>query len=546
MTYAATIESGSALAPREHSRRSRHKRRRHARRVGHASMGSELKAWLKLLDTVLVGVEKTAWSVRGLADDVREAWQLSEGDLDGLREELTGSSKGLVRLTRTGFVLGQIAASYRLYGLRAAFMSRSAAERLLTRLHEQNAQRFYEACIEHGGAFLKVGQVLSARPDLMPESWVSELSQLQDAAPMLPMEAVQRVLEAELGQPLGEAFASFEPEPIAAASIGQVHKAVTHDGQHVAVKVQRPGIEALVRADLKTLEVFLSSMRSSLPQVDYETIVSELRGAVLSELDYFEEAHNTRIVGDAFADDPRIVVPRPVAKLCTGRVLTTTFITGRKITDVLDEAHARAQQGDEPAQSELSHVLGLLLEAYLRQIFISGTFQADPHPGNILVTQEGQVVILDFGCSKTLVPAVKAGYVELVRAFMMSERERTGQLLLQLGFATRSGRPDTLMAFADAILHEFQQALQNGSFAFPDKRELSARATRLLAACEDDPVSSIPSEFVLIARVLTTLGGLFSHYEPDILFAEHVMPVLGSVLFSTPATTDTATTGDLS
>lgn len=517
----------------ESSRSARRHRRQRSHKGGRkkSALPSELRAWLKLVDAVLVGVEKTAWSLREIAEEVQDAFGATSDDLESVGAELKGQQRGLVRLTRTGFALAQIAASYRLYSLRAAFLSKGKASELLEDIHESNARRFYETCVEHGGAFVKVGQVLSARGDLMPKPWVTELSSLQDAVPALPWPQIKAVLEAELGGELCQVFASFEQQPLAAASIGQVHRAVTKDGLAVAVKVQRPGIDAAVRMDLKALAIFMDSMRGSLPDLDYETIVTEVQDAVLAELDYGEEALVTARVAEAFGHKGRVLAPKPHPELCTSKVLTTTFIEGEKLTRRLDVLKASADTGDRGAQAELSNLLGTLLQAYLRQILIFGVFQADPHPGNLLVTPEGKLCILDFGCSKTLSTEVRRGYLDLMRALMQDDKRAMNTLFTELGFATRSGNPDTLHTFADALLVEFRKALENGRFEWPDKRELMARASELFEASERDPVVEIPSEFVMIARVLATLGGLFSHYRPDISFAEHVLPVLGSALF---------------
>jgi ubiquinone biosynthesis protein len=172
----------------------------------------------------------------------------------------------------------------------------------------------------------------------------------------------------------------------------------------------------------------------------------------------------------------------------------------------------------------------LLLEAYLRQVLEAGTFQADPHPGNLLVTPEGKIVVLDFGCAQTLTPEVRERYLALMGAFMTSDRARMAELFTELGFRTRSGRPDTLHLFADALLTDIGQAAR-GSIRWPTREEFGARMASLLAACEDDPVTVLPGEFIMIARVFGTLGGLFARYRPDIDFVRHVLPVLGPALF---------------
>jgi ubiquinone biosynthesis protein len=172
-----------------------------------------------------------------------------------------------------------------------------------------------------------------------------------------------------------------------------------------------------------------------------------------------------------------------------------------------------------------------LLEAYLRQVLEVGTFQADPHPGNLLVTPEGKVIVLDFGCAQALPPEVRDRYLALVGSFMTRDRARMAALFDEIGFRTRSGRPDTLHAFADALLTEMLQASLGGGVRWPTREEFAARMAGLLAACEDDPVVVLPGEFIMIARVFGTLGGLFARYRPDIDFVRHVLPVLGPVLF---------------
>ncbi len=494
----------------------------------------ELRAWLKLLDTAIVGIERTAWSLRGVAEEVTGAWQQTRTDIDEIGDTTARAGRGLVRLTQTGYMLAQVAASYRFYSLRAAFLPRDRARAFLDDLHRTNARRFYRGSTRHGGAFLKIGQILSARPDILPRPWIQELSGLQDAAPPLPFETVERVVQSELGKPLDRLFAEFDPEPLAAASIGQVHRAVTHDGEPVAVKVQRPGIAELVRLDLQSLQIFLSAIRSSLPELDYDTIVSEVRGAVLAELDYVEEATVTSNISRRFAGDTAVVVPVVYPHLSTGKVLTTSFIDGRKITSVLDELEARSETGDLRARSQLSGVLGQLMSGYLKQILIHGEFQADPHPGNLLVTDQDRVAILDFGCSKSLLPGVRESYLDLVRSFLTGDRGRMGELFDRLGFRTRSGKPDTLHAFADAILTEFRKAMASGAFCWPDRESMLEQATELLTALDRDPVVAIPTEFVMIARVFGTLMGLFTRYRPDIAFAEHVLPVIDAAFFAAP------------
>lgn len=430
-------------------------------------------------------------------------------------------------------MLARTAAGYRFHRLRSAFVSRARSEELLDELHETSARRFHDVSARHGGAFMKVGQLLSARADVLPEAWIRELAKLQDTAPPVAFDVVERSIEADFGRPISELFTSFENAPLAAASIGQVHRATSPGGAALAVKVQRPGIERRVRIDLELLGAFLESLKASLPDVDYDTIVREIRDNVLAELDYARELETGARLEEFFSDHERILVPRAVRALSSAHVITSEFIEGEKLTVALDALELRAANGEPGARQRLSEILGTLLEAYLRQVLEAGVFQADPHPGNVLVTREGKVVLLDFGCAQVLAPETRARYLSLVRAFMEGRTDRMAALFDELGFRTRSGRPDTLNAFAAALLGELKQAAFGGGVRWPTRDELGARVNRLLSACQDDPVVRLPGEFIMIARVFGTLGGIFARYKPDLDFTRHILPVLGSVMFST-------------
>jgi ubiquinone biosynthesis protein len=529
MDRPASIE---ATSPVSRERRDRRRRRGDRRRRPASGSGGELRAIFEALDGVLCAVERTAWSARDIADGARRVWARAGRDVLEGRDELSDWSQQATRLTQTGWMLASLAASYRLHGVRAAFVSEARSEELLDALHEKCARRFHAASVEHGGAFLKVGQLVSARVDLLPEAWIRELSRLQDAAPPFPFDAVRESIEADFGRPLEALFESFDPAPIAAASIGQVHRGVTADGQPVAVKVKRPGIAANVEADLRLLQGFVASLRGSLPDADYETIVRELREKVLAELDYVAEARTARQLAEFFASHPDIVVPSPLEALCSGRVLTTAYVEGEKITTALDRLEDAAAGGDAAARGRLSRVLGSVLEAYLRMVLEAGAFQADPHPGNLLVTPDGKLAIVDFGCAQPMASEVRRRYRALVGAFLRGDRVAAARLFGEIGFATRSGRPETLHRFADALLGEIRQAA-GGAVRWPTREQLAARMAELLHACQDDPVVRLPGEFVMIARVFGTLGGLFARYEPDLDFHRHVLPVLGPVFFPT-------------
>ena len=496
---------------------------------------ASLRHWLAAVDAVLRAIEETVWRLRREALEAcqagREEWADWAGGFRDAQRSLQSWQEQTARLVSIGWVLTKIATGYRLHLTRAAFVSRRRAAVMLERLHTKNAQRFTEVCISHGGGFLKVGQLLSSRPDLMPRVWIEALSILQDSVPAEDEERMVAMLEQEMGVSLDEAFREFERTPIASASIGQVHRAVLNDETVVAVKLQRPSIDAVIQLDMQILASFLDAMKTSLPPADYETIVREVRSTISAEVDYDAERAHTSAVGDYLATLEGVRAPKPAGAHQSRRVLVTEFISGEKITSTLDRLAEARDAGDESAHAELSRLVNKLIEAYARQMLELGRFQADPHPGNLLVEPDGTLVILDFGCSKILEADARRAYAQLLQAFFVQDTQRVSETLQQLGFRTQSGRPDTLLWFAELMLDE----LRSEGSAF--RQGVSSAAmidewVRLLRAVEQDPVVRVPDHFVMIGRVVATLGGLIMHYRPTMDLQRIMLPVFMSALSS--------------
>jgi ubiquinone biosynthesis protein len=498
--------------------------------------GTQLRAWLSVLDAVLVAIEQTAWQAREIGQRVKQAALGTEHELSlaasgsrALAEELARWPERLARLGSTGLTLTRIAAGYRFHNTKAAFLSRPRAARALDDLHRESARRFYALSARQGGAFLKVGQMLSSRPDLLPAVWIEELSGLQDAAPEVPFEEVKAMLERELGAALEDRFAAFDASPVASASIGQVHRARLHDGRDVAVKVQRPGIAELVTLDLELLELFARGLSESLPPVDLDTIVHEVKQMIQAELDYVREAETTERVADFFASDPRILVPRVIGELSGPRVLVTSFMEGEKITHVLELLRSARAAGDPEAQIKLTQLMARVVEAYARQILELGHFQADPHPGNLLAREDGTLVLLDFGCAKTLDAHGQRALVELAMSFISADAARMAASLDTLGFATDSATPAGLSAYAELVISELNRVRAAGG-SWPDQAQVLGQISRFAKTLQDDPITRLPQEMVMLGRVIGTLAGLFLHYEPDVSAAGAVLPLVLSKL----------------
>jgi ubiquinone biosynthesis protein len=278
-----------------------------------------------------------------------------------------------------------------------------------------------------GPTFVKLGQVLSTRPDLLPPPYLEALTRLQDNVKPFPFPDVQRIVEEELGARLSKAFSVFEETPIAAASLGQVHRAALRDGRVVAVKVQRPDIAKTVASDVEALQEiaqFLTHRTDAGKRYDLVGMVEEFRMALDAELDYLQEANNLRLIGKNLEEFEAIVVPQPVEGYTSTRVLTMDFVAGTKVTKVSPVARLDIQ-GDVLADT--------LVRAYLKQIVIDGVFHADPHPGNVFVTEDGVLGLIDLGMIGRLSPQMQDRLLKLLLAVSEGRGEEAADVAITLG-----------------------------------------------------------------------------------------------------------------
>lgn len=242
-----------------------------------------------------------------------------------------------------------------------------------------------------GPTYVKIGQVLAGRPDLLPESYLKALERLQDRVKPFPYEDVERIVMTELGVRISKAFSKFEREPIAAASLGQVHFAELRDGRPVVVKVQRPDIRGQIAEDFEVLgqiATFLDQHTAMGKRYRFATVLEEFRVTIQHELNYEYEAQNLVSLGENLRDFPLILVPQPVRDYCTRSVLTMDYVRGRKVTSL--SPLARLDIKGAPLVEEL-------FRSYLKQVLVDGLFHADPHPGNVFVTDDARIALLDLG-----------------------------------------------------------------------------------------------------------------------------------------------------
>jgi ubiquinone biosynthesis protein len=291
---------------------------------------------------------------------------------------------------------------------------------------EDHAAGLASALEELGPCFIKLGQLLSTRPDVMPANYIEALSRLQSTVTPVPAEKVTAIIESELGAPISELFASFDCEPLATASMAQVHRAIMPDGTEIAVKVQRPGVRQRIEIDIEILHEIANFASKYTPygkRYGFLQIVRELERSLNQELDFRLEADNTRLIGKQIAEFQLLTTPTVFTEYTTRRVLTLSFVHGRHLADVSRE---------ELDALDSRSIARELLSAYLKQMVIDGVFHCDPHPGNILLTDDGRLALMDFGMVGRFDSGQKDNIILLLLAFSERLGERVADTYLDM------------------------------------------------------------------------------------------------------------------
>lgn len=393
---------------------------------------------------------------------------------------------GRDRYARAMKVTHGVMKSYRCFK-REVFENDDARNAALQKLHEVNAVRVKNLCRKNGATWVKVAQVMSCRPDLLPRAYINELRELQNDAPPVPFEALETVLAEELGADWRSRFRSIDPVPVATASIAQVHRATTIDGVDVAVKVQLPDVARLFKQDFVFFHLVAEVAAGFIKQVDVRQISREMLEMTRQELDFTKEEDNLRKFS-AHAHGDRIRFPRLIEGLSTKRVLVTSWVQGQRLREYLD-AHF----------DESRDILTALLDSYIQQITNFGVFHADPHPGNFIIDEEGNITILDFGALGELTPQEALNYGALLMALFRRSSEGLEDVFTRAGF---SGLDEaTFRDLAKTFL-----GTRRGEVDFAD--QLSAAMDTL-----QQHRVIIPDSFVALARVLVTVGGFMQTYK---------------------------------
>ncbi|MCA8913885.1 MAG: AarF/ABC1/UbiB kinase family protein [Planctomycetes bacterium] len=352
-----------------------------------------------------------------------------------------------------------------------------------------------------GPTFVKLGQVLSTRGDLIPVEYIKALTSLQDDVEAVPFDQIEQVVLEEFGQGVAKTFLTFDPTPVAAASLGQVHKATFADGREVAVKVQRPGVRAKLADDLDVLDEVASTLETLTQFAEryrFKSIVDEFRRTLMRELDYRTEADNLTTLARNLADFPELLVPQPVADFTTARVLTMDFVNGRKITELTDE---------DRAGIDGKHLAEQLQNAYMKQFCIDGFFHADPHPGNVMLTGDGRIALLDLGMVGRVSVEMRERLLRLLIALGEGRPEQAADLAVKIGHPGSDFKEREFRDRIKTIVNAYQGALLEGV-------ELG-RVVMDLARSAGDTGMRPPSELTMIGKALMNLDELGRSLAPD-------------------------------
>jgi len=351
-----------------------------------------------------------------------------------------------------------------------------------------------------GPTFIKLGQVLSSRPDLLPPAYLEALTRLQDSVKPFPFADVQRIVEEELGARLSKAFSVFEETPIAAAALGQVHRAALRDGRLVAVKVQRPDIARTVASDLDALDEiaqFLTNRTGAGKRYDLVGMVAEFRMALEAELDYLQEANHLKLIAKNLEEFEAIVIPQPVEGYTSPRVLTMNYIAGTKVTKISPVARLEIQ-GDVLADT--------LVRAYLKQIVLDGVFHADPHPGNVFVTEDGLLALIDLGMVGRLSPQMQDRLLKLLLAISEGRGEEASEVAVTLGEKlpefNEAGFRRAISALVGRIGHQSIADFQIG------------RVFLELSSLINDNAMRAPAELTMLGKTLLHLDEVARVLDP--------------------------------
>ena len=372
--------------------------------------------------------------------------------------------------------------------------------------------------LELGPTFIKIGQALSTRADLIPLEYVEEFSQLQDRVPPFSSDLAIAAIEQELGKPISLLFAEFNPTPIAAASLGQVHRARLYSGEDVVVKVQRPGLAKLFNLDFEILHRlvrWLNRLIKGIRKFNLEAIYREFFELLYLEIDYIHEGKNAERFQDNFKAYSRVTVPQVYWQYTTAKVLTLEYLPGIKIDN---------RSALEANQIDTQEVIQLGITCYLKQLLEDGFFQSDPHPGNMAVSQRGDIIFYDFGTMAEVKTIAKDQMVKTFFAVLKNDSEEVVETLIYMGLIEPVADMTPVKRMISFMMEEFRDKPI-------DVRAFEQLSDEIYAIFQQQPFR-LPPQMTFIVKSLTTLDGIARALDPQYNLLAAAQPFLKQIAFS--------------
>lgn len=387
--------------------------------------------------------------------------------------------------------------------------------------HSDKPEHFTRDLEELGPTFIKLGQLLSTRPDFLPESYIEALSRLQDNVKPFSYEEVDEIISSELKVSISRAFSEFDREPIAAASLGQVHKAKLRDGRPVAVKVQRPGIRETVINDLDALEQLTGTLENHTDvarRYGFGSILSEFKKVLFQELDYLQEAQNLETLNRNLVKYDNIIIPQPVWDYTTSKVLTMDYIKGKKVTSL--SPLARMELNGKVLAEDL-------FKAYLDQILVDGFFHADPHPGNVFITDDHKIALIDLGMASRIDPEMREKLIKLL--LYVSEGRGTDAANISLELSISMEDIDK-----QAFINQVKDFVLKYHGATLERINVGRVVVELTRVAANNGLRTVP-ELTLLGKTLLNLDQIGTilepEFDPNAIIREHSEQILKKHLF---------------
>jgi ubiquinone biosynthesis protein len=434
------------------------------------------------------------------------------------------------RFVRAYTTTFQVIGSYLWLAFLTRFFGHSWQRQRIGAVHKRNAALVNATILELQGLFIKVGQLLSIMANFLPEEFRSELEGLQDQVPPRPFAEISERIQSELHGNVDELFASFDRTCIASASLGQVHEARTKEGLRVAVKVQHKDIDEMVKLDLVTIRRIMMIVQWFVPVQGLDAYYHQIKGLLYEELDFAREADNIERISRHFTSDDRVIFPTPVRELSTHRIITTTFVDGKKIGDIA---------GIDALGIDRKDLASRLVRAYCQMIFVDGIYHADPHPGNLLVRDDGALILLDFGAIAELSPQMREGIPEFLEGVLRRDTERLIKALRKMGFLAKGADEQVSEKIIEYFHRKFQDEVKLESFNLKDIKIDPQRGFENLLDLRKMNIGMkelsssfhIPKDWVLLERTIILLYGCCSMLDPELNPMGIIQPYLQDFVF---------------